>query len=393
MRDSLKAFVSSIESQRNRLAIILDSTTDSILAVDKDGHITTANKAAVELAGRPSHEIVGHPAREVFGFTSAAQPFTIDYSSAVGNTTYPNIEYLNNLGAKHYLRLIVAHLEGTDLRPRQSIITIRDETKSRELESMKLDFVSMAAHELRTPLAAIRGYIELISFKQKRAQPEIKNYLQQALKSTVELSSLINNLLDVSRIERGTLTLNMGKTDLAASMNRAIRDVNFQAVERGIELSYIGPSEEYLVNADEIALREVITNLLTNAIKYTAPGGKVKASLEAQDESYKVAVVDSGIGIPKSALPHLFTKFFRVHGGLDSGSSGTGLGLFISKSIIERHDGTIAAVSEEGRGSTFYFTIPKLSAGKLAQVEAQAQSEPTTAMRRHRGWVTKNTTR
>ncbi len=390
MRESLKAFVTGIESQRNHLAIILDTTTDSILAVLQDGTITTANRAALELAGKPASAIIGRSIHDIFAFTSNQTPFAIDFASP-GSNTYSNIEYVGTTGSRHYLKLIVARLAGTELQPGQAIITIRDETKSREFESMKLDFVSMAAHELRTPLAAIRGYIELITFKLKKAPPDISNYLAQALKSSVELSSLINNLLDVSRIERGTLTLNMEKTDLAASVAKAIKDVGFQAKERNMNVSYGGPDHDNFVVADEIALREVITNLLTNAVKYTQPGGHIEASLTDSGDRYTVAVKDNGVGIPKAAQPHLFTKFFRVHGGLDSGSTGTGLGLFIAKSIIERHDGTIWVESEEGKGSTFSFTIPKLTEERLAGL--QSDQAEGNVVRRRRGWITKNTTR
>ncbi len=391
MRDSLRKFVASIQSHDNQLSIVLNSTTDSILAVNADGIIITTNQSAVDLAGIPLVQIIGKPMHDVFHLTTQLEPFIVDYTGS-GSSTHDNIEFDNATHAKHYLKLIVTHLAASADSPRQSIITIRDETTSRELESMKLDFVSMAAHELRTPLAAMRGYIELINYKLGRASPEVKNYLNQSLKSSAELSSLINNLLDVSRIERGTLTLNMTKTDFAASVAHAIKDVNFQAVDRKIVLHAAVPTTGYFVAADEIAIREVVTNLLTNAIKYTRSGGRVDAALAQTEDAYLFTVRDTGIGIPAAALPHLFTKFFRVHGGLASGSSGTGLGLFIAKSIIDRHGGTIAVESEEGKGSTFTVSIPKLDDDKLAQIEAGAQAEATT-VRRHRGWVTKNTSR
>lgn len=391
MGSSLKAFVSGIESQRNQLSIVLNSTNDTILAVDNQGVITTANQAAAELTRKDLHDLLGHSMNEIFQLTSDLQPFTLNFNTP-GTNTYANIEFKDVTGATHFLKLIVARLQATQEHQGQTIITIRDETKSRELENMKLDFVSMAAHELRTPLAAIRGYIELITYKLKDIPPEISNYLQQSLKSAVELGGLINNLLDVSRIERGTLTLNMTETDLAVSAAKAVHDVEFQAKDKQIKLHYLGPDTGYMVAADEVALREVITNLLTNAVKYTGKGGSVDAKLEQAGDSYRLTVTDTGVGIPKSALPHLFTKFFRVHGGLDSGSTGTGLGLFIAKSIIERHEGTISAQSEEGKGSVFSFTIPVLNPERLASIKAKEQSKGDTT-RRHRGWITKNTAR
>lgn len=273
-------------------------------------------------------------------------------------------------------------------------MTIHDETKSRDLDNMKVDFVSMAAHELRTPLAATRGYLELISFKEgENVAPDVKNYLQQALKSTAELGSLIDNLLGVTRIERGTLTLRPEKVDIAADVQQAIRNATFTANDKRIALSYDGPTSGCFVIADQIALHEVINNLINNAIKYTNSGGSVSVLLGREAKSYVIRFKDTGIGIPKQSLANLFTKFYRVHGGLNSGSTGTGLGLFISKSIIERHGGTITVESEEGVGSTFTVTIPVLDEAKLAALEADKQKKHTPTTRGNRGWTTKNITR
>ena len=131
--------------------------------------------------------------------------------------------------------------------------------------------------------------------------------------------------------------------------------------------------------------------MLANAVKYTQPNGSVAVAIERENDMYLVRVKDTGMGIPKQALPHLFTKFYRVHGGLDSGSTGTGLGLFISKSIIERHNGAITVESEEGKGSTFTFSVPALDEQQLAALQSEESKE--AVMRRHRGWVTKNIAR
>lgn len=253
---------------------------------------------------------------------------------------------------------------------------------------MKIDFVSMAAHELRTPLAALRGYLELVAYK---GEPEIsrdaKRNITQALKSTGELSSLINNLLDVARIERGALVFDFGKVDLAEKVQKVVEDSRFAAQDKQLSLTYYGPDTGCDVYADDIAVREVINNLLSNAIKYTHEGGTIEVSLHKQHDAYAVSVKDTGIGIPKRALPHLFTKFYRVHGGLDSGSTGTGLGLFITRSILERHNGTVAVESEERVGSTFIFTLPMYKQDAHTSDEAQRDVKRS---RRHRGWVTQN---
>ncbi len=395
MGHSLQDFVASLESQRNRLAIILNSTAESIMAIDSKGTILLANAAASELTQIPVSSIVGQPIHTIFKWKRDLQDLDIDYSKA-GTNTYSELEYADADGTVHYLKLIVAQVSGHhEAEQPQTIITVHDETKSRDLENMKVDFVSMAAHELRTPLAATRGYLELITFKEgENVAPDIKNYLGQALKSTAELGGLIDNLLGVTRIERGTLTLRPEKVDIALDVQQAIRNANFGANDKRVSLSYDGPAENCYVIADQIALHEVINNLLTNAIKYNNYGGSVAVSLVQADKTYIIKFKDTGIGIPKQALPNLFTKFYRVHGGLNSGSTGTGLGLFISKSIIERHGGTISVESEEGVGSTFTVVLPVLDPVKLAAAtKAALQQTQHIPTKGNRGWTTKNITR
>jgi PAS domain S-box-containing protein len=396
MGGSLKEFVTSIESQRNRLEVILNSTAESILAIDKQGNIILANQAAAELAQQDSGAIVGKNITNVFPWLQDGRPITIDYGKP-GAKTYSDLQYVDAVGVTHYIKLVVAKVSGEqEQKAAQTIVTIHDETKSRELEAMKVDFVSMAAHELRTPLAAIRGYLELITFKAGQQQVAVDTdtdkYLNQALKSTTELGGLINNLLDVTRIERGTLSFNLEKVDIATDIKQSVEDARFSAEDKKISLSYSGPDADNFVIADQIALHEVVNNLISNAIKYTDPNGKVIISLARDGTMYRVSVTDTGVGIPKQAQTNLFTKFYRVHGGLNSGSTGTGLGLFISKSIIERHGGTISVESEEGKGSTFSFALPIFSEERFAGLQTGEQPK-IIATRRQHGWITKNIAR
>ena len=394
MGASLKDFVTSIETQRNRLGIVLNSTTESILAVNKKGIIITANKATAELTQLDITDIEGKNIGDIFAWTRDGGSLAIDYNRPE-TKIYEDLQYINHAGSTRYIKLIVARVDGdqSENSP-QIIVTIHDETKSRELEAMKVDFVSMAAHELRTPLAAIRGYLELIMFKagQNTVAPDTEKYLKQALGSTNELSGLINNLLDVTRIERGTLAFSPEKVDLAASAKQSVQDLRFSADDKQIKLAYDGPSKGYFVIADQIAIHEVMNNLISNAIKYTNNKGTILVSLAQEKKSYVFKVKDSGIGIAKTAQPNIFTKFYRAQAGLNSGNTGTGLGLFISKSIVERHNGTINFVSEEGKGSTFSFKLPILDEKHFASLQTGSK-KITDVKRRQRGWLTKNTTR
>jgi two-component system phosphate regulon sensor histidine kinase PhoR len=387
MGASLQSYVDRVRGQRSRLETILNTATESILAIDGTGTVVMANKSAAELSGKGVSDIVDRSIHETFTWQRGGHEAAVDYTPRE-TRTYTDLEYVGPSGDIHYVKLIVSPVRSAPTQLVQAIVTVHDETKSRELENMKIDFVSMAAHELRTPLAALRGYLELAVYKTRETSGgELDQLMEKALRSTAELNGLISNLLDVSRIERGALALDMRKVDIAQIIQRVIEDSQVLARDKKIALAYDGPQVDCFVRGDEMALREVVTNLLSNAIKYTEENGRVTIHLQKQSSQYKVSVEDTGIGIPKRALPHLFTKFYRVHGGLDSGSTGTGLGLFITKSIIERHEGTIGVDSKEGVGSTFTFTLP---AYQQKVDEPVAQEETPKESRRHHGWFTKN---
>lgn len=383
MGDNLQTFITRIETQRHQLEVILNSTTDGILAMDAHGFITVANKAVGTLCGLTADTIVGKKITELLPWQQNAKPFHIDYL-APGTRAYDGVEYVSPSNVMHTIDVIVVRTAS------QTIVTLHDITKSRELEDMKVDFVSMAAHELRTPLSRIRGYLELATTQTNNTQEQVHAFIAKAHHSAIELSTLISNLLDVSRIERGNLMLTMDRIDIAAMLSHSVRNFLYAAETKSIALTYTGPDKGRDIIADHIAFREVIDNLIDNALKYTPQGGKVNVSLTQEGKSYVINVEDTGKGIPANALPYLFTKFYRVHGGLESGSGGTGLGLFITRSIIERHNGAIAVKSEEGRGSIFSVTIPVFDE---AAFESIRTAKGVENVNKRRGWTTTNIAR
>ena len=392
MGASLKELIGGIESQRQRLQIVLDSTVEGIFAVDENATIVLANNAAAKFLLTTPDTLVGKNINDLFEWKHGKQLIKADYVSS-GVRTYADLEFTDPSGVQHYAKVIVASVADVDNQhSTRAIVTINDETAGHELENMKTDFVSMAAHELRTPLTAVRGYLEVALYKESQGDStDTMTFVRRALKNVAELGGLINNLLDVSRIERGTLTLTIEKVDLATSLARLIEDVKFTAEDRNIAVNFTNQeTTPALVIGDELALREVFNNLIVNAIKYNKDGGKVDVSLGKKDKGFEITIKDTGAGIPEKALPHLFSKFYRVHGGLASGSGGTGLGLFIAKSIVERHHGKISVKTKEGEGSTFVVQLPVFNEEEFKKQRPEGDQ---TSVRRRRGWVTKNITR
>lgn len=225
---------------------------------------------------------------------------------------------------------------------------------------MKLDFISMASHELKTPLTSIIGYLSVFTQENQNKVPkEELELIKRSLISAQQLLTLIQNILNVNKIEDEKMSVTIEQTDYVKVLSKAIDDLKPQANQKNILLSLTLPQQPVpKVLADPVRIGEVLTNLLANAINYTNPGGKVEISLNLSPNEITTTVSDTGIGIPKEAIPHLFNKFFRVSNQTQQANKGTGLGLYISKSIVEKHHGKVWVESEPGKGSQFSFTLP-----------------------------------
>lgn len=234
--------------------------------------------------------------------------------------------------------------------------------KLKELDDMKRDFVASVTHELRSPLAAVQSYVSLLLEKKDFSREIIEESMFRIKNNTIRLGRFINDLLDVAKIEAGKLDVSCVRMNLAPAVTDVIDLFAASAAEKKIKLSSDLPPSAVMVTADEDRIRQVITNLVNNALKFTPSDGVVtiKAVTEPAARRAVVSVTDTGIGIPKEALNRIFSKFEQVKGVRDSikGPKGTGLGLTIAKAIVEIHGGVIRVESESGKGTSFIFTIP-----------------------------------
>lgn len=230
----------------------------------------------------------------------------------------------------------------------------------RELDRLKSEFISVAAHQLRTPLSAVKWAVKMVM--DGDAGPiteEQRNMLDQGYKSNERMIALINDLLDVSRIEAGKFEYEFIEGSVEELVDTTIQEFQQIIKHKSVNLKYHRPERPLpKVKIDSIKLKMVIENLIDNAVKYTAPGGSVEVLFKYYRNIIEVVVSDSGVGIPKDQLPQLFSKFFRAKNVVKMQTDGTGLGLFIAKKIVEKHGGIIWAESEEGRGTGMHFTLP-----------------------------------
>ena len=194
----------------------------------------------------------------------------------------------------------------------------------------------------------------------------------------------------MSRIEHGNLKFSWDKVDIAERVKEAVESLQFNAKEKKVTLSLKGNVENEFIVADRYSIQEVIDNLIDNAIKYNKENGEVNVSIEDDGSNYTIIIADTGIGVPKNAIPYLFTKFYRVHGGLESGSTGTGLGLYLAKQIIESHRGTVSVESEINKGTTFTITLPHYSE---TLIKTLSGTDNINSKEANNAWNTKNINR
>lgn len=250
--------------------------------------------------------------------------------------------------------------------------------KLEEVDKLKDEFVSLASHELRTPMTIIKSYVwMLLNDSSVQLSEKQKKYLEKTLSSTQRLINLVNDMLNVSRIESGKLTVEPVPTDVCKLVSEVAAEMQARAAEVGVNLSYVQPASPLMANVDIDKIKEVVINLIGNSLKFTPKGGSVTITVDENIKDFAlVKVTDTGRGITSSDMPKLFKKFNMVGDGhltKDQGQ-GTGLGLYLSKSLVELHGGRIWVESEgEGKGATFSFTLP-LGNNSLSQQATQIKT-------------------
>lgn len=236
----------------------------------------------------------------------------------------------------------------------------RSNEKLKALDETKDDFISMASHQLRTPLTAVKGYVSMVAEGDAgKLTKQQKELLEQAFLSSQRMVYLISDLLNVSRLRTGKFVIENRPTQLADVVETEVNQLQEAAKSNQQTLEYKKPASFPEMNLDETKIRQVIMNFMDNALHYTPKGGRISVKLVNNDKSIEFSVTDNGFGIPKAEQKHLFTKFFRAQNAKKERPDGTGLGLFMAKKVIIAQGGAVLFTSIEGRGSTFGFTIPK----------------------------------
>lgn len=347
----------SSEHERNKLGTILGQTNDPVLVIDEQQHLILANKAArtvfaltgTGLTGRPIHSLIQN--KDVLTFILQRADANLEQVmelSLDNNLIFrANLSLIENVG-----RSIVLH----------------DITQLKELDRLKSDFVSIVSHDLRSPLTAILGYVELLERVGPLNEAQT-NFVGRVKQSVDNITNLISDLLDIGRLEAG-IALDITDCDVQNLLNMILDDFAPRLQAKQLRLKKVFAPKALLISGDQKRLHQAFTNLISNAVKYTPEQGTVGVQVNEMNDQLIVEIADTGIGISSQDVPHIFDKFYRA-GNVVNGFEGTGLGLSIVKSVIERHNGRIWVNSQVGKGTVFSIILP------LQQKADSRASQPT----------------
>ncbi len=362
----VKLLAEQLKQRAAELDIIIESIADGVYVCDANGQIVRTNASGAALLGMAVEQVLQPIER--FGQINAFR--SLD-GAPVPPEDYPLSRALRGITQTDYRLFVKRYDTGADLQVRVSAAPIyngkgeitgavavaSDMTKLYELEQQKDEFLSIASHELRTPLTSLKVLTQLTRRQLEREGRSAAAHMERMERAILRMEQLINDLLDVSRIQAGKLAIRPEPCSLRMLCQQVVDE---QKAATGREVLFQAPEEPVETEVDIDRISQVLTNLLSNAFKYSPPDSLVTLTLQRKPDAICLSVHDEGCGIPSEALPHIFDRFYRVPGvEVQSGSGvGLGLGLHICREIVERHGGQIWAESVVGQGSTFFVSLP-----------------------------------
>ncbi|MBI3313686.1 MAG: PAS domain S-box protein [Candidatus Omnitrophica bacterium] len=351
---NLKKRIAESEAEKAKIAVILESMTEAVIAVDSSKQILAINPSAEEIFGVPEKQAAGKTLIEIV----RNPKIDIMMDQAMSGEKTPIVEMEISRPVK---KILEAHAVGVSKREEglSGILVLTDVTEMRKLENLRRDFVANVSHELKTPLTSIKGFIETLLGGALKDPEKAETFLKMMEEDTARLARLIDDLLELSKIESREISMRPGTIDLESIVLKALQLLDSQIKEKkiGVE-SLIRSDSGQRILADSDKIQQVFVNLIENAVKFNRPGGKIILTAIPRKTDIQLSVEDTGVGIPQEDIPRVFERFFRVDKARNKDSGGTGLGLAIVKHIVEAHGGNVSCKSTLGKGSKFSFTLP-----------------------------------
>jgi len=344
--------------------ILAETSADGVFTTDSLGRLTYVNPSFEKLCGRQKSQILATPLRNYLLEDSIYffQQIFIDARKKNEKIENIELELVASDGRITPIETNIAPLK-KEAEFGGIVCTVRDITQRKEIENelkknerLKTEFMNIAAHELRSPVTPIKGYLDLI-IHDNESNEKIKNWAKISLRNAERLLKLINDILDVSRLDSDTMRFNMEKINPIELLNEIVEDMRLMITNKKLEFRVNIPEQLPYIIGDKNRLSQVLKNLIGNSLKFT-DSGFIALEVEKKDNHLLIAVEDTGIGISNDELKKIFTKFYQAYTGEDRNNEGTGLGLFISKEIVKKHNGIIWAESKIGKGSRFVIQLP-----------------------------------
>ncbi|MGN7967585.1 sensor histidine kinase [Microbacterium sp. 22179] len=377
------SMVQQLQASEKQYQFLLESfsslwssiTAQAVIATDRKGVVIAWNPGAERLIGLSVDEALDDVTVDRFFdpsalglFADPATPRSLDDPTGMralldevdaGRTVEADVDMTTAGGSIVPVRLTLSLYQGTDGAQRGYLLVITDETKAVEVARLKDEFVGMISHELRTPLSAIIGFLDLLqNDPEQPLTADQQDFVAVIERNAKRLLNLVGDLLFTAQAESGRFPLEKAETDLSALVRSAVESSGPNAQKNGVELLSDIPAEPIRLLVDAGRIGQAIDNLLSNAIKFTPSGGRVTARLEMREGEGRICIEDTGFGIPEEEQGMLFTRFFRASTATRNAVPGVGLGLTITRAIVQAHGGTMSMSSEVGKGTEFWFTLP-----------------------------------
>jgi len=391
---------SSLQNEKQKADIIINSIDDGVILIDGSNVIHVFNPGAGNMTGWSQNEVIGLDYRSILKLVDDKGTVKNDIDHPLQKVLLSGKPFRDNTaiiaqknGKALSVDISVSPLIGQEGQVTGAVAILRNVQEQRKEDKQRADFISTASHEMRTPVAAIEGYLALaLNEKVANIDAKARGYLEKAHSSTQHLGKLFQDLLTSARAEDGRLSSHPIVVEMNDFVEKLVDDLRFSAEKKGLLIELLMGSQQrknsnsvdvsekvikplLYVHVDPDRIREVITNLFDNAVKYTE-SGRVSIGITGDTQVVQFHISDTGPGIPKEDQPHLFQKFYRVDNSATRTIGGTGLGLYISRKIVDLYNGRIWVESDLGKGSKFYINLPRLSADKaLAMQKTESETQ------------------
>lgn len=350
MARQLNHNIHALNQEKEQLASILSSMADGVITFNRDGTILITNPPAERFLQNWYYESEKENPKQMM-------PSLVEelLKEAIQKETEKIGEF--SVQGRSYVVIVSPLYNAKTVRG--AVAVVRDMTEERRLDKLRKDFVANVSHELRTPISMLQGYSEAIIDDIAATEEEKREMARIIYDESLRIGRLVNELLDLARMEAGHISLNLEEIDFPAFIQRVTDKFQGIAKEKQIHLTWQVSEESVMTNLDPDRIEQVLTNLIDNALRHTPECGFVKVGYELKADGHHVSVQDSGAGISEEDLPFVFERFYKGDKARTRGRSGTGLGLSIAKNIISAHNGTIKVQSKLGHGTTFSFHLPR----------------------------------